>query len=155
MKLQREKIVDLEKIVSSQETLIVSEGEKLKEHDNMFTEISKQSKEHIKIDLPTREKETMTGPIDYENYHSEKTTSSYVPQFLLQSPSRAPTVIKCKDKDEYGSIKSQVQSSKRRLPNSTGDQSSECKRKRTSKFEDSDLSIIRCGALAAFANKKK
>ena len=155
MKLQREKIVELEKTVNSQETLIVSQGEKLKEHDNMFTEISKQSKEHIKIDLSTCEKEVLTQPINYENYHSEKTTSSYVPQFLLQSPSRAPTVIKCKDKDEYGSIKSQVQSSKRRLPNSTGDQSSECKRKRSSKFEDSDLSIIRCGALAAFANKKK
>ena len=154
MKLQREKIDELEKTVNSQETLIVSQGEKLKEHDNMFTEISKQSKEHIKIDLPTREKETMTGPINNENYHSEKTTSSYVPQFLLQPPSRAPTVIKCKDKDEYG-LKSQGQSTKRRLPNNTEDQSSECKRKRTSKFEDSDLSIIRCGALAAIANKKK
>ena len=138
MKLQREKIVELEKTVNSQETLIVSQGEKLKEHDNMFTEISKQSKEHIKIDLSTREKEIMTRPINYENY-SEKTTSSYVPQFLLQSPSRAPT----------------VKSTKRRLPNSTEDQSSECKRKRISKFEDGDLSIIRCGALAAIANKKK
>ena len=138
MKSQREKIVELEKTVNSQETLIVSQGEKLKEHDNMFTEISKQSKEHIKIDLSTREKEIMTRPINYENY-SEKTTSSYVPQFLLQSPSRAPT----------------VKSTKRRLPNSTEDQSSECKRKRTSKFEDGDLSIIRCGALAAIANKKK
>ena len=137
MKLQREKIVELEKTVNSQETLIVSQGEKLKEHDNMFTEISKQSKEHIKIDLSTREKE-MTRPINYENY-SEKTTSSYVPQYLLQSPSRAPT----------------VKSTKRRLPNSTEDQSSECKRKRISKFEDGDLSIIRCGALAAIANKKK
>ena len=48
MKLQREKIVELEKTVNSQETLIVSQGEKLKEHDNMFTEISKQSKEQIK-----------------------------------------------------------------------------------------------------------
>ena len=138
MKLQREKIVELEKTVNSQETLIVSQGEKLKEHDNMFTEISKQSKEHIKIDLSTREKEIMTRPINYENY-GEKTTSSYVPQFLLQSPSRAPT----------------VKSTKRRLPNSTEDQSSECKRKRISKFEDGDLSIIRCGALAAIANKKK
>ena len=138
MKLQREKIVELEKTVNSQETLIVSQGEKLKEHDNMFTEISKQSKEHIKIDLSTREKEIMTRPINYENY-SEKTTSSYVPQFLLQSPSRAPT----------------VKSTKRRLPNSTEDQSSECKRKRISKFEDGDLSIIRCGALTAIANKKK
>ena len=138
MKLQREKIVELEKTVNSQETLIVSQGEKLKEHDNMFTEISKQSKEHIKIDLSTREKEIMTRPITYENY-SEKTTSSYVPQFLLQSPSRAPT----------------VKSTKRRLPNSTEDQSSECKRKRISKFEDGDLSIIRCGALTAIANKKK
>merc|ERR1719167_2037700 len=118
MKLQREKIVELEKTVNSQETLIVSQGEKLKEHDNMFTEISKQSKEHIKIDLSTREKEIMTRPINYENY-SEKTTSSYVPQFLLQSPSRAPT----------------AKSTKRRLPNSSEDQSSECKRKRTSKFE--------------------
>ena len=154
MKLQREKIDELEKIVNSQETLIVSQGEKLKEHDNMFTEISKQTKEHIKIDLSTREKEVMTRPINYKNYHSEKTTSSYVPQFLLQPPSRAPTVIKCKDKDEYG-LKSQGQSTKRRLPNNTEDQSSECKRKRTSKFEDSDLSIIRCGALAAIANKKK
>ena len=138
MKSQREKIVELEKTVNSQETLIVSQGEKLKEHDNMFTEISKQSKEHIKIDLSTREKEIMTRPINYENY-SEKTTSSYVPQFLLQSPSRAPT----------------MKSTKRRLPNSTEDQSSECKRKRISKFEDGDLSIIRCGALAAIANKKK
>lgn len=138
MKSQREKIVELEKTVNSQETLIVSQGEKLKEHDNMFTEISKQSKEHIKIDLSTREKEIMTRPINYENY-SEKTTSSYVPQFLLQSPSRAPT----------------MKSTKRRLPNSTEDQSSECKRTRTSKFEDGDLSIIRCGALAAIANKKK
>ena len=155
MKLQREKIVELEKTVNSQETLIVSQGEKLKEHDNMFTEISKQSKEHIKIDLPSREKEIMTRPINYENCHSEKTTLSYAPQFLLQPPSRAPTVIECNDKDEYGLIKSQVQSNKRRIPNSTEDRSSECKRKRTSKFEDGDLSIIRCGALAAIANKKK
>ena len=155
MKVQREKIVELEKTVNSQETLIVSQGEKLKEHDNMFTEISKQSKEHIKIDLATREKEIMTRPINYENYHSEKTTSSYVPQFLVQPPSRAPTAIKCNVKDEYGIIESQVQSTKRRLPNSTENRSSECKRKRTSKFEDGDLSIIRCGALAAMANKKK
>ena len=121
----------------------------------MFTEISKQSKEHIKIDLPSREKEIMTRPINYENCHSEKTTLSYVPQFLLQPPSRAPNVIECNDKDEYGLIKSQVLSNKRRMPNSTEDRSSECKRKRTSKLEDGDLSIIRCGALAAIANKKK
>ena len=154
MKLQREKIEGLEKTVNSQETLIVNQSEKLKEHDNMLTEISKQSKEQIKIDIATCKKEIMTGPTNFDNHHSSK-TSKYVPQFILQPPSRGPGVSDHNDKDEYTLIKSQVQPTKRKLPNVKEDQSTECKRKRISKFEDSDLSIIKCGALAAIANKKK
>ena len=154
MNTQREKIEGLEKVVNSQETLIVNQTEKLKEHDNLFIELSKQSKEQIKIDVSSYEDKIMNRPIKCKNFRSEK-SSTYVPQFILQPPAIDPLVAGHQKKDECKEINSQVQSTKRKLPISNNDLSTECKRKRISEFEESDLSIIRCGALAAIANKKK
>ena len=154
MKLQREKIEGLEKTINSQDILIVSQDEKLKEHDNMFVEISKQPKEQIQIDLSTCDNKMLTRPIKCENYNS-KQNSSYIPQFIIEPPSRDKNNIRDQHRDEENVVKLQTISTKRKLPGTKEDQTTDCKRKRISKFEESELSIIRCGALAAIANKKK
>ena len=143
MNTQREKIEGLEKVVNSQETLIVNQTEKLKEHDNLVVELSKQSKEQIKIDVSSYDDKIMNRPIKCKNFRSEK-SATYVPQFILQPPSIDPLVAGHQKRDECKEINSQVQSTKRKLPISNNDLSTECKRKRISEFEESDLSIIRC-----------
>ena len=154
MKLQREKIENLETTVNSQDIVIVNQTEKLKEHDNMFVEISKQSKEQIKIDFSTCDNKILTRPIKSENYISEE-NPSYVPQLIIQQPSRDRNIASDHHRDEHNVVKLQMLSTKRKLPSGKEDQASECKRKRVSKFDESELSIIRCGGLAAIANKKK
>ena len=51
MSVQKGKIAGLEKIVSSQEAIIVNPTEKWKEHDTLFAELSKLPKEQGKLDI--------------------------------------------------------------------------------------------------------
>ena len=153
MALQRDKIEGLEKVINNQETLIVNQTEKLKEHDNLFAGISKIPKEQTNIDLLTsKEKELKKAP-KCEKIPDEL-NSSYAPQYILQPPLIDKSISKCKN--IKGEPSNSVTNYKKRKMQDCGvDRANvECKRTR-SNLEESELSILRCGALAAIANKKK
>ena len=161
MSSQREKIEGLEKLVTSQETLIVNQTEKLKEHDTLFAEISKRPKDQRKINVLT-----CTDKIGLERstkcYDKLKAegTSSYIPQLIIQQPPNDKVVSGiCKNIEVGGdeTMKHQLKCFKRKAQGYIEDQSSiVCKRTRSNNSEDDiDSSILRCGALAAIVNKKK
>ena len=155
MALQRDKIEGLEKVINNQETLIVNQTEKLKEHDNLFAGISKIPKEQTKIELLSCTEKELKKTTKCEKLPGEQ-NPSYIPQYILNPPLIDNSITMCKNTENKGeSPKSLTKYKKRKLQDSIDDQTNvECKRTRNN-FEESELSIIRCGALAAIANKKK
>ena len=157
MTSQREKIESLEKLVASQETLIVNQTEKLKEHDTLFGEISKLPKDQGKLNLLACDDERAVLKRTTKCYDKSKSeaNATYVPQLVIQPPNdKRLTGGKPKDADQ-NIVKMQYKCSKRKAQNQTDHGSSAlCKRVRC-EDDDIDLSIIKCGALAAAANKKK
>ena len=155
MALQRDKIDGLEKIISNQETLIVNQTEKLKEHDTLFAGLSKIPTEKRQIDLHSCKDKDLTEATKCETLPIEQ-SSSYIPQYILQPPLIDKSITICNNiKSESEIPKSEIKSNKRKLQNYVEKETNlACKRTRRN-FEESELSILRCGALAAIANKKK
>lgn len=155
MALQRDKIEGLEKVINNQETLIVNQTEKLKEHDNLFAGISKIPKEQTKIGLLSCKEKELKKTTKYETLPGEPNVS-YIPQYILQPPLIDKSITKYKNVNHEGdAAKSVTKYKKRKLQDCVEDQTNlECKRTR-SNLEESELSILRCGALAAIANKNK
>ena len=137
MSVQKGKIAGLEKIVSSQETIIVNQTEKLKEHDTLFAELSKLPKEQGKLDiLPCSDQSII------KNAYSESlvnVTSKYIPQFIIQPPTNSSDV---KNINSLTVEKKQVSKcSKRKIQSHTDEHYSEPQRKRTKDLE-ADLAIL-------------
>ena len=150
MSVQKGKIAGLEKIVSSQETIIINQAEKLKEHDTLFAELSKLPIEKGKLDiLPCSEKSII------KNAYCESLVnecSKYIPQFIIQPPTSSS---EAKNINSLTSEKKHVSKcSKRKIQNQTDEHFYEPQRKRTKDLDNADLAILECGALAAIANKK-
>lgn len=137
MSVQKGKIAGLEKIVSSQETIIVNQTEKLKEHDTLFAELSKLPKEQGKLDiLPCSDKSII------KNAYCESLVnecSKYIPQFIIQPPTNTSDV---KNINSLTVEKKQVSKcSKRKIQSHTDEHYSEPQRKRTKDLE-ADLAIL-------------
>ena len=138
MSVQKGKIAGLEKIVSSQETIIVNQTEKLKEHDTLFAELSKLPKEQGKLDiLPCSDKSII------KNAYCESLVnecSKYIPQFIIQPPTNTSDL---KNINSLTVEKKQVSKcSKRKIQSHTDEHYSEPQRKRTKDLDDDDLPSI-------------
>lgn len=157
MILQNEKVAALEKLVSCHETAIGNQTEKLKEHDTLFGEISKLPKDQGKIEFLTCNDNAILKKSKREKLVTVQ-NSVHAPQFILQQPMGDRKSLYCtntniEDKD---TPKTLVKCTKRKLQDyKSGPSSAKCKRTRSNNIEDTDLSILKCGALAAIANKKK
>ena len=156
MTSQREKIENLEKLVTSQETIIVNQTEKLKEHDTLFAEISKLPKDQGKLNVLACDDERTVLKRTTKCYEKSKSeaNATYMPQLVIQPPNtKRLTGGKLRNTDQ-DLVKIHNKCSKRKAQNQTDENSSAlCKRVRCE--DDINLSIIKCGALAAAANKKK
>ena len=157
MTSQREKIGSLEKLVASQETTIVNQTEKLKEHDTLFAEISKLPKDQGKLNLLACDDERAVLKRTTKCYDKSKSeaNATYMPQLVIQPPNDkrlAGGKLKNTDQDL---VKMHNKCSKRKTQNQTDDRSSASCKRVHSEDDNINLSIIKCGALAAAANKKK
>ena len=150
MSVQKGKIAGLEKIVSSQEAIIVNQTEKLKEHDTLFAELSKLPKEQGKLDiLPCSEKSIIKNAYCGSLVNE---CSKYIPQFIIQPPTNSS---EAKNINSLTLEKKHLSKClKRKIQNHTDEHFSEPQRKRTKDLDNADLAILECGALAAIANKK-
>ena len=88
MTSQREKIENLEKLVTSQETIIVNQTEKLKEHDTLLAEMSKLPKDQGKLNVLACDDERAVLKRTTKCYEKSKSeaNAAYMPQLVIQPP---------------------------------------------------------------------
>ena len=113
--------------------MIVNQTEKLKEHDNLFAELSKRPKDQQKMNVLTCNKNLVELSTKCFGNLNQEENSSYLPQLIIQPPTEVEKLSECcKSIEDKETLKTPLKSTKRKIQGYLEDHpNNACKRTRS------------------------